>query len=151
MERRILKPIDELRVRDLSDHPVWRFALDAEGVPGQNETSVEPVAHPALPREHPDPLFVAADFFGADGGSYVGLVQVTSDGDLTLEPCALVTAQAYAPLPEGWMADSVKRFAEEVLGVPLDPLYPLTFTLRVRVEGEAEFRFGRVVKSWTQA
>jgi hypothetical protein len=38
-----LKKVDGLTLRDVKAHPVWEYALDVEGVEGNDETSVRPV------------------------------------------------------------------------------------------------------------
>jgi hypothetical protein len=42
--KRKSKPVDQLRPADLATHPVWEYANAEEGVEGQDETWVRPVA-----------------------------------------------------------------------------------------------------------
>lgn len=37
------KPIDGLTLADLEAFPIWEFAIDEEGVEGQDETWVRPL------------------------------------------------------------------------------------------------------------
>jgi hypothetical protein len=128
--RRFLKPIDQLRPQDLEGRPFWRFAENAEGLPGQDETSVEPVPLEELPLS--DPLFAVADLSASDGTQLVGLVELKSDqtGDVLL--CAIITSDAYAPLPERGdrMADSLVRYSEGKLGFSLKQKFPIAYRVR---------------------
>jgi hypothetical protein len=36
------KPIDLLTPADIEQHPIWEFAIDEEGIEGQDETWVRP-------------------------------------------------------------------------------------------------------------
>ena len=40
---RVRKPVDKLTPADLEQFPFWEFALDEEGIAGQDETTVRPV------------------------------------------------------------------------------------------------------------
>jgi hypothetical protein len=137
-------PIGNLRADDLRRHPIWQFAEDVEGEPDQDETSVEPVDEEHVPIRV-DSRFVATNYRASDGTEYLGLVDVSSDPDTLIKPCAIVTADAYAPLPDSghWMAESVLKFAEGELGRSRQSLYPLSFTLRVLIENENEVRSGQ--------
>jgi hypothetical protein len=118
---RPLKPIDQLRAADLRAWPIWSFADDVEGEPGQDETSVEPmdVTHAPL---WADSVFVAANFVASDGSKFIGLVDVTSDPDIQVHPCAIVTDATYAPLPRRGerMVESVLKFTEDELAAQLN-------------------------------
>lgn len=37
------KALDDMTIKDFKDHPIWVWALDEEGVPGQDETWQKPV------------------------------------------------------------------------------------------------------------
>ena len=127
---RFLKPIDQLRPQDLEGRPFWRFAEDAEGLPGQDETSVEPV--PLEELSLADPLFAVADFSASDGTELVGLVELKADQTGDVLPCAIITSDAYAPLPKlgDWMADSLVRFSEGQLGFSLKQKFPIAYRVR---------------------
>jgi hypothetical protein len=58
----------DLTLEDLRDVPVWEFALDEEGEPGQDEETVRPC--PEITSVDPrEGLFVVATSFTAAGGS----------------------------------------------------------------------------------
>lgn len=74
---KIRKQVGDLRPGELARFPIWEFALDEEGAPGQDEETVRPrpdltVADPA------DGLFIArARFIAKDGTRYVGYCRPT--------------------------------------------------------------------------
>jgi hypothetical protein len=73
-------PIDHLTASDLLVDPIWEFAIDEEGIEGQDETWVRPVDAQAV-RKGLWSLSVAADFrtsAGAVVGAFVGVT--TTDG-----------------------------------------------------------------------
>ena len=138
-----MKPIDRLRSKDLEANGLWQFADDAEGIEGQDETSVVPVKARHIPM-HANSLFVAADFLTSEGRKFLGLVQISTESDVRISPGAIVTTKVYAPLPDPnhWMSDSVLQFTESRLELSRKALYPLRYTLRHFIEGENEHRSG---------
>ena len=135
--RRFLKPIGRLRPQDLEGRPSGRFAENAEGLPGQDETSVEPVSLAELPLANP--LFADADFSASDGTQLVGLVEVKSDQAGDVLPCAIITTDAYAPLPRPGdpMAGSVVRHSEGKLGFSLKRKFPIAYAVRSPLRPDA--------------
>ena len=141
--RHLIRPIDELRSRDLDLNFLWAFADEFEGLPGQDETSVFPVSADLIPLKG-FYGFAAADFIGPEGMLFTGLVQVDTSRTQQLRPAAIVTDKKYAPLPilGHKLADSLLRFAESQLGLPKSTFIPLQYRLRIRFEGEADLRHG---------
>jgi hypothetical protein len=78
------KQVYELTVEDLRRTPVWEFALDEEGVDGQDEATVRPREL----RGQLDPadgmMVLRARFVLADGSEHVGYVTPPSDDDTGL-------------------------------------------------------------------
>jgi hypothetical protein len=68
------KRIGDIRASDLRESPVWEFALDEEGLDGQDEETVRP--RPEVDRVDPrDGVFVVlAEFRAADGTRFDGFV-----------------------------------------------------------------------------
>ena len=67
MPKKIRKPVYQLTLADLSASPIWEFALDEEGVLGQDETTVRPYRSDG-PLDPSGGMFVvAARFWLADG------------------------------------------------------------------------------------
>jgi len=78
----IRKQVYELRPDDLATASIWEFALDEEGLPGQDEATVKPRAD--LERADPgDGLFVVrAEFVSADGTRFDGYVSPQHEAEL---------------------------------------------------------------------
>jgi hypothetical protein len=70
----IRKQVYELTVADLQQTPVWEFALDEEGVEGQDEATVRPYASRG-PLDMPEGAFIVrARFDLADGTTVSGFL-----------------------------------------------------------------------------
>lgn len=135
------KPIDRLQPEDLDAFPIWEFALDEEGVEGQDETWVRP-----LPETTIGPglysLSVAADFKTASGVAMTGFVGVTTVKELELDGFSLLYQGKYVFIHRpDYLAD--RQVAAEMLGMPESKLFPISFTLRVPLHGETSVRQGR--------
>ena len=68
MTRAIRKQVYDLTLEDLREVPVWEFALDEEGEPGQDEETVRPRPE-IISVDHREGLFVVSTSFTAAGGS----------------------------------------------------------------------------------
>jgi hypothetical protein len=69
---KIRKQVYELTVDDLTQFPVWEFALDEEGEEGQDEATVRPSQAP-LPLDASEAMYVVrAKFSLVDGTRHVG-------------------------------------------------------------------------------
>jgi hypothetical protein len=126
----------ELTAEDLDRTPVWEFALDEEGLPGQDETTVRP--RPDLSTvDYRGGMFVvrtrfvaanATEFFGhANPDPFVGGIQhphiVTTDGHVGF------WWGIREPSQED-LADAYRR-----LGTNADRLFPLRFEATVKLAG----------------
>ena len=76
---RVRKPIDKLTTADLERHPVWEYAVDEEGLPGQDETTVRPAAR-RLPLDVEPGKIIRATARLADGTELIGYIAPLSDG-----------------------------------------------------------------------
>jgi zinc-ribbon domain len=87
----IRKQVTDLVPADLERFPIWEFALDEEGEPGQDETSVRP--RPDLERADPsDGLFIVkAEFVAADGTRFYGFVSPHYDPHVAYTQPTIVT------------------------------------------------------------
>jgi hypothetical protein len=61
---------------DIACFPVWEYALDEEGLEGQDEATVRPVDHRIPLDLAPSSYFVRARFTLADETTHVGLVEL---------------------------------------------------------------------------
>jgi hypothetical protein len=69
------KQIYELTLRDIHRFPVWEYAMDEEGRPGQDEATVRPVELSDVDLRSSS-YHVRARFTLADGTELLGLVTV---------------------------------------------------------------------------
>jgi hypothetical protein len=130
------KPVDKLRLTDITHYPVWEFATDEEGTPGQDETWVRPVATKVVPA-NAFSLSVAASFKTASGQELSGIVGVSTFGSLEVTHAAVITEHDYIFIP--WPGyDGALRSCQKAahdLGIPQSSLFPLQYELLVPVEG----------------
>ena len=70
----VRKQVGELQLSDLHGCPVWEFALDEEGLDGQDEETVRP--QPDIARVDPRAgvFVVRAEFVAADGTAFEGFI-----------------------------------------------------------------------------
>lgn len=138
------KPIDRLTRGDLSTFPVWEFALDEEGIEGRDETWVRPLDTQVVPRGQYS-LQVATDFTVACGRTYGGFIDVTT-AEEPIEICGgvILDGSDYLVIPSPEMFDYTKARAEFLsrLGLSESEMFPISYTLRVPVEGEQARRAG---------
>src|ERR1039458_7061739 len=148
---KIRKAVDKLTVADLVAFPIWEFAIDEEGVEGQDETWVRPVKRKHVPSEAYSQL-VAADFRTAKGEQLQGFMMVTTAGNIKVRPGGVVGRGIYLVLPD--MSEErarkdglhwVMRFREDLLKrlrSSEEEVFPISYTLRVLIRGENALRSG---------
>lgn len=132
------KPVDHLTASDFATFPVWEYALDEEGVEGRDETWVRPLNTQIVPKGAYS-LTVAADFKASCGRTFSGFVGVTtapirSSETVTIMGGVILHGTNYLPIPTP--KGSFFQKARESLGLSDSELYPITYTLRVFIEGE---------------
>ncbi len=78
----IRKQVYDLTPDDLAGTPIWEFALDEEGLAGQDEATVKP--RPDLERADVDEglLVIRAEFASADGPLFDGYVSPQHEAQL---------------------------------------------------------------------
>jgi hypothetical protein len=135
------KPIDQLTADDLVVFPIWEFATDEEDTEGQDETWVRPVDAPAI-RTGLWSLSVAADFRTASGLLVPGFVGVTTADGIELGHSVLLPDAKYVFVDV--RDESARSRTARALDLIESKLFPLTFTLRVRIGKEKEFREGSI-------
>lgn len=132
------KAVTDLTPADLDTFPVWEFALDEEGVEGQDETWVRPLNMPVVPRNRYS-LLVGTEFRAVCGGIYPGFCIVTTAGqEVEIGPGVILHGTDYLP------ADDREELLERT-GLAEAELFPITYRLRVPIEGEHLRRSGTVV------
>ena len=80
----IRRHVYELTLDDLSTSPVWEFALDEEGAPGQDEATVRPYSFSGALDPSEGMLIVAARFWLADGTQLSGYLTPPPTDDRSL-------------------------------------------------------------------
>jgi hypothetical protein len=101
--QKIRKSVTALTLEDLREHSVWEFALDEEGEPGQDETTVRPYESGALrvvPGSHAFGRLdrVRAEELRADRGETA--VPMPRGGVLVMRPLILhASSKATEPMP----------------------------------------------------
>lgn len=136
------KPIDALTSEDLDACTIWEFAMDEEGDDGQDETSVRPLDRSTIPGDASS-LSVAADFVTADGTQFVGIVGLSTDEGLEIACASLFAGGIHVYAVHGEKTPlRYKTSAASELGKAPSEIYPMRFTLRALLEGEAAPRSG---------
>src|SRR6266511_2765069 len=90
----IRKQVYDLTPDDLAGTPIWEFALDEEGLAGQDEATVKP--RPDLERADVDEglLVIRAEFASADGPLFDGYVSPQHEAQLGWIQPTIVTVGA---------------------------------------------------------
>lgn len=134
------KPVDKITLEDLRVFPVWEFATDEEGAPGQDETWIKPVRGKVVPMDKYSQL-VAASFPINSSTTLMGFMDLTTDiGDVEISPGAIVMDDAYHPIPSLLEFDTRRRRAalKKAPGV----VFPIPYKLLVPIAGERQLREG---------
>jgi hypothetical protein len=128
------KPIDTLTAEDLNAFMVWEISED--------ESWVRPLGSSTIPRDTCS-LSVVADFVTADGTPFLGIVALSTFDAIGFDGASLVAGGACIQAAQGEKTPlRYKTLTASQLGKPPAHIYPLRFTLRAKVEGEAAVRSG---------
>lgn len=134
-------PIDRLSASDLIAFPVWEFAIDEEEVEGRDETWVRPVDAKVL-RAGLRSLSVAAEFRTHAGVAIPGFIGVTTARGIEIDNGVLLPEGRYVFVDVTSVAS--RKATAKALGMSVKNLFPLAYTLRVRIGGEKTFRAGLI-------
>jgi hypothetical protein len=133
------KQVYELSLDDLSAFPVWEFRLDADGVPGQDEATVQPFTAPG-PLDPTERMFVVRAIFTlADGTKMTGYLTPPvkgREGIGNLQPI-IVTDRGQVRFWCGTAAPDAKRLAQSyaLLGKDARRVFPVRFESDVPLRG----------------
>ena len=139
---RIRKPVFKLDLDDLVLCPVWEFALDEEGEPDQDETTVRPYPCPGALAPADGMFVVRTRFQLADGTTMSGYLTPPGqddDGLGTLQP-VIVTPDGQVAFWHGMHAPSPDKIGESYrrLGKSSpDKIFPIRFESEVEIIGGA--------------
>lgn len=157
------KQVTDLTPEDLRETPVWEYALDEEGEPGQDEETLRPC--PGVEKVDPKKgiFVVATSFQAADGTRFSGFATpVVTEEDHSEQP-TIITDTGFVNFWRGMAFD--ERKLDEAIAAGYDALkrspaelFPLHWEMGVRVKGgssKGELRgFGYLRKlsrsSWSE-
>jgi hypothetical protein len=129
MSDTIRKQVYDLRPRDLERFPIWEFAIDEEGEPGQDEETVKP--RPDLTEADPGEglLIVRAEFVASDTTSYDGYVSPAFEFDLADIQPTIVTEEGQVNFWFGAFPPEAGEIEKnyKLLGKSPEQLFPVTF------------------------
>jgi hypothetical protein len=133
------KQVYELTLADLRRVPVWEFALDEEGVEGQDEATVRPHEFEAKVDPSAGMLIVRAKFHLADGSESLGYVTPSLDPDAGLgthQPVIVAEGGQVRFWFGAWMPDRAAMDASYLLLGKPDPsvVFPVRFDSDVPLE-----------------
>jgi hypothetical protein len=148
------KPIEKLTAGDLKVFAVWEFTINEEQTAGQDETWVRPV-NCARIRQGLYSQIVACDFVASGGRKLQGFMTVsTADHKVEIQPGAIVGKFGYRSIPSvtrklakarkyDWSLRERERLLTSLRSQE-NEVFPLTYTLRVLIGREIEFRSGLI-------
>jgi hypothetical protein len=136
---KIRKQVYDLKVEDLEQNPVWEFALDEEGIDGQDEATVRPVSIRGIVDPAEGMVVVRAGFTLADGTIMYGyLTPPTAEfGGLgTIQP-QIITPLGQVSFWCGILKPTKKDLARryEQLARTAEKVFPVRFQSDVQVAG----------------
>lgn len=138
MTRGIRKPVAKLSRADFAAHPVWEWALDEEGVTGQDETSVRPTEHQAVPAAAFAQFLVSASATLKDGGVVPACIEVTVAGKTKrFSPMFVFMLDRQLPFAGAETTRALSRYTK-IAGNS-----PKSWELSVTLAGERRKRRGR--------
>jgi hypothetical protein len=120
------KAVDSLTAPDLAAFPVWEFALDEEGVDGQDETWVKPVDTRVIPACAYS-LVVSVELTPACGGTHAGVIVVTTRNS--------VADLSGAVLLDGYLSLDYRDEVVAAIGGPPDLVFPIAYRSTLIIEG----------------
>jgi hypothetical protein len=134
------KPIDALTSEDLDAFAVWECAMEEDD--DRDASWIRPLDRSTIPRDTAS-LSVAADFVTADGTRFAGIVGLSTDEGIEIASGSLLADGGYVYAGHGEKTSiRYKTSAASQLGKPPADIYPLRFTLRALLDGEAAPRSG---------
>lgn len=134
-----------LSLDDLSDIPIWEYALDEEGMPGQDEATVKP--RPDLSAVDPsEGSFVVHTMFeSASGATFRGYSQPAASPDLGLIQPTIIAKGSHIHFWFGIIRPRGRHIERsyQLLEMSPDDLFPVRFESLVdinRTPGRRSYR-----------
>jgi hypothetical protein len=131
------KQVGDLTLDDLRQTPIWEFATDEEGEPGQDEETLRP--RPDLTVADPSQgLFICrAELVANDGTRYGGYLSPSEERHIGFIQPTVVTDNGQVGFWFGMFGPKPGRLEAtyEVLGKTAEQLFPLSFRALVEYKG----------------
>ena len=136
---------------DLTKYPIWEYTIDEEGIPDQDETWVRPLPRKTVPKEAYS-LQVRAEFTTPLGKIINGFMDVcTANRKIEIRNGVMVEPE-YLFIPQLSREKAISKNAiwciEErdnilkTLDCDEAEVFPLKYSLKVKITGERNFRQG---------
>ncbi len=135
------KPVNHLRPADFSLFPIWEYALDEEGVDGQDETWVRPLDAKTI-RMGLWSLSAVAKFELPIGIKIPGFMGVTTAKVVDIEGAVLLPRRKYVCIHTNKNNSKSRRAAADALGLHVKAVFPMIFTLGILIGRESTPRQG---------
>ena len=134
------KPVNQLKLDDLEAFPIWEYAIDEEGVRGQDETWVRPVGSTFVPKRL-GCFFVAAQFWTNDDQDLFGAAEVYTNDGFEVTGAILLFGDKYIPISVGGLAEEQEHIARQLSSASA-AVFPLRFRLKSLLHRELFLRGG---------
>lgn len=152
MKESSFKPVNLLSEDDFRASALWEYALD-ETQERSDETWVRPLPRRTVPKGAYS-ILTLAYFTLADGRSALGFMNVSTEGQVVVDPGALVAPYGYIPLPATsretaeeagypWVLNERDELTRRLDGREQD-VFPIRYVLGVHISGERQPRSGVV-------
>ena len=135
---KIRKQVYELSLSDITEFPVWEFAVDEEGEEGQDEATVKPLEFTA-PLDPSDGMFVLqAEFLLEDGTKMQGYLSPALQNELGYIQPTVITENGQIGFWSGIMQPSQEVITSNYnsLGKSPEQIFPLAFKSKEGVLGD---------------
>ena len=133
----IRKQVYHLKISDIDQFPVWEFAIDEEGVEGQDEATVRPRPDLKEITEFTGQLAVRAEFTAADGTTFLGIITPSNTSDLGYIHPIIITHTKQVTFWNGMIKPEAKELKENyhALQKTAKELFPLKFRALIPFKG----------------
>lgn len=136
------KPVDQLTPADLAKHPVWEYAHDEEGIEGQDETWVRPVAR--LPISDAGNRVIGTTVRFA-GGREVGATLGNLDALRPEKTRQFLVLSVFGPGDalfnlaryfDAWYDTAGPDALAKFMGLPVEDIFPIAYDISKLVAGD---------------
>jgi len=137
---KIRKQVYDLTLEDFKQYSLWEFALDEEGVEGQDEATVRPFVS-QIPNDLPAAMFVTtATFTLSDGAEARGFLYPPfgrdEETDLGIIQPNIITDQGQIPFWHGIREPNSTEISDflKMMGKPSTDVFPLKYACDIKID-----------------